>query len=123
MKTFEEFRKELLSMLHEAEKEHEAKYVTIFTYVNKFFKEEWDFNGESEKAFLPDPMMNLIALRMSEAEDKIREAQVLLSQDWYDGIASNYIQQLNDFTEKTAFIDGKPFDRETMKPMETDKNK
>lgn len=107
MNKFSDFKAELLSMLHNAEKEHEAKCEAIEKRIDKFFKEEWDYNGESNKALLPDPMMTLVALKLSQAEDKLREAQVLLSQEWYDGLAFNYMEKFSDFTEKAVFRDGK----------------
>lgn len=106
MKKFNEFKEELQSMLKNMEKEHAAKCESIETFINNFFH-EWDGDGEQHKMFLPDPMMLLITLKLSEAEDKIREAQVCLSQKWYDGRMGNYIEKFNDFQDKAEFRDGK----------------
>ena len=106
MKNFNEFKEELQSMLKNMEKEHAAKCESIETYVHDFFR-EWDGDGEKNKMFLPDPMMLLIILKLSEAEDKIREAQVCLSQKWYDGLMGNYIDKFSDFQDNAEFRDGK----------------
>ena len=86
------------------EKEHASKCETIEKSIDMFFR-EWA--GTEPRLFLPDPMMAQIILKLSEAEDKIREAQVFLSQPWYDGIPANYIEKLSDFANKAQFQDGK----------------
>lgn len=106
VKDFNLFKNELQDMLRSMEREHAAKCEEIEKYIDKYFH-EWA-NGEKEQGlFLPDLMMTLVVLRLSEAEDKIREAQVCMSQKWYDGIASNYMLQFREFVSKAQFMDGK----------------
>ena len=77
MKDFKTFKEELQAMLRNMEKEHAAKCEKIEKYMDDYFRER----AKSEpNAFLPDPVAVQVTLLLSEAEDKIREAQTYIYQ-------------------------------------------